>query len=168
MAKKLAVLGSLVLVALMLVTFTGMALAQPPTPTVPYRGFGIMGGVTLQQVADLLGTTPTEVAAQLREGKTLAQIAQAKGVTEQALTDAILKPFKDRLALQVKYGYLTQEQADAWLQQQQTWIKEHISTAPGAGNGWCPMLGGGWGGFGGMMGPRGMMSFGGRGMMGWQ
>jgi len=118
MSRKLGILGSVLLVTLVFVTFAGTALAQPPTPTPPGRGYGLgfLDRVTLQRAATLLGTTPADLAAQLQQGKSLAQLAQAKGVTEQALTDNILQPIKDQLALQVKYGYLTQEQADARLQ----------------------------------------------------
>ena len=163
MTKKLGALGSLALVALLLVTFTGTALAQPPTPTGPYYGLGFLDRVTLQRVANVLGTTASDVWSQLQQGKTLSQIAQAKGVSEKAVTDAILQPTRDRLALQVKYGYLTQAQADARLQYEEDRVKELISTTPGAygendyGYGWgCH--GGGWGG---------MMGYGGWGTMGW-
>ncbi len=165
MKRKLGLFGSLVFAVLLAVTFTGTALAQPPIPTAPYNGFGFLDRVTLQRVANVLGTTANDVAAQLQQGKTLAQIAQSKGVGEKALTDAILQPTRDRLALQVKYGYLTQTQVDARLQYEEARVKELISTTPGAygdygdGSGWgCH---GGWGGLGGMMG------YGGYGMMGW-
>ncbi len=97
--------------------------------------------------------------------KTLAQIAQAKGVSEKALTDAILQPSKDRLDLQVKYGYLTQAQADARLQYEEARVKDLISTSPGPygdysyGSGWSCHGGGGRGGT--------MGGFGGRGVTGW-
>ncbi|MDP2935727.1 MAG: hypothetical protein Q8O86_04465 [Dehalococcoidia bacterium] len=81
-------------------------------------------------------------------------------------SDTLLQPFKDQLALQSKYGYVTQQQADARLQYEQGRVKDLINTAPGPngnnGYGYGSCHGGGWGGFGGMMG-----SFGGRGMMGW-
>lgn len=169
MKKRLGILGGIALVALLTLTFAGTALAHPPTPNATPRGYGygvgLLDRVTLQRVADLLGITADEVADQRREGKALAEIAQAQGVAEEALTDTILAPFKDWLTLQVKYGYLTQEQADARLRFQEARVKELISTTPGPfrgrgygrGYGW----GHGWGGFGGMMG-----GFGGWRMMG--
>ncbi len=181
MLKKWGVLGSLVVVAAMLFTFAGSVLAAPPSPTPgPGSGFGFMGGVTLQRVASLLGTTTDDVAAQLRQGKTLVQIAQAKNVSEQALTATITQPMKDQLALQTKYGYLTQEQADARLLAHQDRVKAMVNATPGAqgtdgnGSGTCPGVG--LGGPGGMMGSGGMMGaggqggtgFAGRGMMGWR
>jgi len=174
MLKKVGILGGLALVALLLVTFTGSALAAPPGPN--HYGFGFLDRVTLQRVATLLGATPADLTAQLQQGKTLAALAQAKGVAEQTLADMILQPFKDRLALQVKYGYLTQEQADALLQAQQARVKDLITATPGtnAENGFGGCHGSGWGGPGGMMGTgmtgfggQGMMGTGGSGMMGW-
>ncbi len=89
MRRKLGILGGVLLVALVFVTLAGTALAQPPTPTPPRPGYGLgfLDRVTLQRAAALLGTTPAELAAQLQQGRSLAQLAQAKGVTEQALTD---------------------------------------------------------------------------------
>lgn len=171
MAKRIGILGGLALIALVLVTFTGSALAAPPSPTPgpSYYGFGFLDRVTLQRVADVLGTTANDVAAQVQQGQTLAQIAQAKGVSEKALTDAILQPIKDRLALQVKYGYLTQGQADTRLQYEEVRVKELISTTPGSygdnGYGYGGGCHGGWGGFGSMMGSA--VGYGRWGMMGW-
>lgn len=171
MVKKLGMLGGLVLVAVLLVTFAGSALAAPPDPPAGpgYTGFGFLDRVSLQRVATLLGTTPADLTAQLQQSKTLVQLAQAKGVNEQTLSDTILQPFKDRLALQVKYGYLTQEQADASLQSQQARVKELITTVPGSstGTGYGSCHDGGFGGPVGMMGGGGRTGFGGRGMMGW-
>ena len=168
MRKKIGVLGGLALVAFLLVTLAGTALAQPPAPTTQNYGFGFLDRVTLQRVANLLGTTPVEVTTQLQGGKTLAQLAQAKEVTEQALTDTILQPVKDQLALQVKYGYLTQEEADARLQYEQTRTRELINTGftSSPEDGYGPWQGRGFGGPGGMMGGFGGMMRGLGGMMG--
>ncbi len=175
MNRKLGILGVLTAVALLVVTFAGSALAAPPTPTPgpSNYGFGFLDQVTLQRVATLLGTTSDDVAGQLQQGQTLAQIAQAKNVTSQALTDTLLQPTKDQLDLQVKYGYLTQDQANTTLQNQQTRVNNLINTAVGqygnnGDNGYGPYGGGMMGGSGGMMGPGGfggmMNGFG--GMMG--
>lgn len=168
MLKKVRMLGGLGLVALLLVIFTRSAMAAPPAPGAGpgYRGFGFLDRVALQRVASLLGTTPADLTAQVQQGKTVAQIAQTKGVAEQAVVDTILQPFKDRLAIQVKYGYVTQAEADASLQAQQERVSQLIATVPGpdAGTGYGLCHGGGSGGLGGMMGPGGM--FGTGGMMG--
>jgi len=66
----------------------------------------------LDAAAQTLGMTPAELLTQLRGGQTLAQIAQAKGTTEQAVIDAALAAAKTRLNQAVTDGDLTQAQAD--------------------------------------------------------
>ncbi len=162
MSKKLGILSGLALVALLVLTFAGSALAAPPSPTPsPNYGFGFLDRATLQRVATTLGTTSEDIVAQLQKGKTLLQIAQAGNVTEQALTDTLLQPTRDQLSLQVKYGYLTQDQADARLQYEQRRINDLINVAPGSNGS------NGYGPYGGMMGSSGgMMGSGGRGGFG--
>lgn len=161
MGRKLRILGILAAVALLLVSVTGSALAAPPNPTPgpSNYGFGFLDGVTLQRVATLLGTTTDDVVGQLQQGQTLAQIAQAKNVTSQALTDTLLQSTKDQLDLQVKYGYMSQDRANATLQNEQTRVNNLINTAIGPngnngnnGYGYGPYGGGMMGGYGGMMG----------------
>ena len=67
----------------------------------------------LEAAAQKLGMTTTELLTQLRSGQTLAQIAQAKGTTEQAVIDAALAAAKTRLSQAVADGDLTQAQADS-------------------------------------------------------
>jgi len=67
----------------------------------------------LEAAARKLGMTTTELLTQLRSGQTLAQIAQAKGTTEQAVIDAALAAAKTRLSQAVADGNLTQTQADS-------------------------------------------------------
>ena len=149
---------------------SAQALAQPPAPQAGARG--MMVGVTIRQVANLLGMTPQEIVTQLREGKTLADIATSKGVGQDKLIDTILAPHADMLQLRVKYGNLTQAEADAALQRAREWVSTAI-TKPnlgrdGDGNLDCPGHEGA--GQGGMMGRGGMtgadMMGGARGMMG--
>jgi hypothetical protein len=60
-------------------------------------------------IAGALGMKPEDLAAQLKAGKSLSELAQGK---EQAVKDAVLKVVKDRLDQAVKAGKLTQAQAD--------------------------------------------------------
>jgi hypothetical protein len=48
-------------------------------------------------VADALGLEVSEVAAQLREGKTLAQIIEDNGSTAEEVVDAMLEDIRARL-----------------------------------------------------------------------
>jgi hypothetical protein len=137
-------------------------------------GRGPMMGYLTPQVASLLGLTQSDLQNQLASGKTLAELAAAKNVSQDLLTQAMLGPYTDHLAVMVKYGYLTQAQADSYAQQAkirlQTVITSRIGTSGGFGGmmrGWFDgdqsqtappsgyygpgMMGGG---FGGMMGRR--------------
>lgn len=63
--------------------------------------------------AKALGLTTTELTTQLRSGQTIAQLAQSKGTTEQAVVDAALAAAKTQLDQKVAAGTLTQAHADA-------------------------------------------------------
>ncbi len=96
-------------------------------------------------LAKQLGLTTDELTAQIQSGKTLAQIAQEKGVSTKDLAATMETAMKDGLAQAVKDGKLTQEQADLMLQHmagQYEWMITNMSAG---------MLGTGSGG--GMMGP---------------
>ena len=80
---------------------------------------GPMGGkvaglrdAMLAAAAQTLGITTDELNTQLQSGQTLAQLAQAHGTTEQAVTDAALAAAKTQLDQAVAAGTLTQAQAD--------------------------------------------------------
>lgn len=84
-------------------------------------GHGGRGGPWLDGVhqamfdaaAETLTITTDELKTQLRSGQTLAQLAQANGTTEQAVTDAALAAAKTQLDQAVTAGTLAQAQADA-------------------------------------------------------
>jgi hypothetical protein len=71
------------------------------------KGFGA--------AADYLGLTRAELRAELRDGRSLAQIATARGKKVDGLVAAIVAPAKERLAKAVAAKRLTQERADALL-----------------------------------------------------
>ncbi len=144
-------------------------------------GRGVMMGYLTPQVASLLGLTQTDLQNQLASGKTLADLADAKGVSHDILVQTMLGPYTDHLAIMVKYGYLTQAQADTYTQQAQTRLQTVITSKIGTQGGFGGMMRG-WpngspnstntapsGSYGpgyGMMGGRGMMGGGFGGMMG--
>lgn len=118
----------------------------PPTPTPGYGG-GYHGGVndpvTLSRVAELLGINADQLKQELTAGKTLAEVAKAKGVSEDAVVTTILAPRKDVLAVLVRYGYLTQEQADQIYQRLAEATKAAINRPGwGSGSGHGGMMGG--------------------------
>lgn len=99
-------------------------------------------------LADQLGTTTEDLTAQVESGKTLAQIAEEKGVAVKDLATTMENGMKAGLEQAVKDGALTQEQADLMLQHMDGQY-EWMITNMGAG-----MMGSGSD----MMGPGGMMS----------
>jgi hypothetical protein len=76
-------------------------------------------------VATYLGMTRAELRAELRSGKSLAQIAAAEGKTTAGLQAAMLAPVKAALSRAVERGRLTQARADEILAQ----ITERVATA---------------------------------------
>lgn len=136
--KRLATLfGVLALVGVISVVAVGSAFAQTETPQTPApttpaepaaprlklfgRGFGLGGSTaTFDAAATALNLTPTQLFEQLHSGKTLEEIAEAKGVDIETVQTAIeasrTQALKDKIAQAVEDGTITQEQADWMLQ----------------------------------------------------
>jgi len=191
--KRWIVVAALILV--LAAALAGTALAQSGTPSTPntscqcegtsdmmswgggMRGGDARGGRGMPEWAGMddaaekvLGMTQAEIQAQRLAGKSLAELAQAKGVSQDALIKAILDEHKVDLAKLVADGKMTQAQADAMVNRMQEQVKlmvERTGTGPmwrnqpGQGQNGAPMLPsqGGQGEFGrrgrGMMAPRG-------------
>lgn len=93
------------------------------------------GGPGLDAAASYLGLTEAELHAQLEAGKTLADVAKAKGKTVDGLVAALVSSAKTRIAADVQAGRLTQAQADAMTADLQARITEMVnSTHAGHGN----------------------------------
>lgn len=112
-----------------------------------HGGRGGMGGAGLSVVATTLGMTEDEVRDAISNGQTLAQLAEAKGSTAQALIDALVAATKTHLDEEVASGEHTQAEADAKLADATTRITDFVNNTETAG----PM-GGGMGGPGGHRG----------------
>jgi hypothetical protein len=124
---KVSVLGLLLLGALALAV-TGIAYAQDDgnDEIVKLYGFpghgkggrGLGSEVALQAAADALGMTTDELSTQLWGGKTLADLAEEKGVAledvQAAVEAAQTQAYRDSLSEAVTNGTITQENAD-WL-----------------------------------------------------
>lgn len=80
-----------------------------------HKGFGFgrghFGGLTA--AATYLGLTEAELRAQLADGKTLAQVAEAEGKPVDGLVDALVEDAEARIDQAVADGKLTEEQATA-------------------------------------------------------
>jgi len=152
-----------------------MGYTGPYTGTLPFHG-GVMGGNSgamhdtmmaaggmheqvMTAVATRLGMTYDQLITALQNGQTIAQLADAKGVSLEALQQVADTARTNALNQLVQQGVITREQSD--------WMLDRMDDLPmfglGAGNGACPGMqpnGAQPGGYGpGMMG-------GGRGMMG--
>mgnify|MGYP005845506039 CR=1 FL=1 len=125
MKRRLIAIGiTAVVVGALALTAVFTVLAQDPTPTqTPAaqgcglgRGMGFGGPLAgvRDVVTKLLGMTADEIRAERQNGKTLADIAKEKGVSEQQIIDAVVAEMKTTLDQAVKDGKLTQAQAD-WL-----------------------------------------------------
>jgi hypothetical protein len=97
----------------------------------------------------LLGMTAAEIQAARLDGKSLAELAQAKGVSKDALIQAILDEHKTDLAKLVTDGKMTQAQADAMVSRMQEQVKlmiDRTGTGPmwqnqsGQGQNSAPMM----------------------------
>lgn len=118
------------------------------------RGFGGNSGV----LTDLLGITAEELHQLRTDGKTLAEIAASKGISEDALISALLEPRKEALTAAVAAGRLTQEQANLMLQNMEANMRLQIKSSLGPRGFGCGIAAddgaiptpGGMRGFGGM------------------
>jgi hypothetical protein len=80
------------------------------------HGFALGHGL-LDDVADAFGTTPAKLFAQLRDGKSLADVAKANGKSLAEVRSTLKTTMKTRLDKAVAAGDLTRKQADAMLSQ---------------------------------------------------
>ena len=65
--------------------------------------------------ARYIGVTPKALRAELKAGKSLAQVAATHGKTASGLKDALLKPFEQRLAKAQSAGKISSSEAQARL-----------------------------------------------------
>ncbi len=66
----------------------------------------------LAAAARAIGISKEELRTAVRNGRSIAEVAQSKGVDVQKVIDAIVAEAKDRLAAKVQSGALSQARAD--------------------------------------------------------
>ncbi|OGO44049.1 MAG: hypothetical protein A2Z05_00305 [Chloroflexi bacterium RBG_16_60_22] len=172
--KKIGIIGLILLVTgLLVVVLAVPALAHPFDRDYGTNGNGIfLDSPALTRLAEALGLTPDELASRLQEGEILAQIAREQGIPEEELVEAIVSPHADQIALRVKYGYLTESQAETLLEtarERATWLLEQDLSGQSGYASWEEMqeyCGNAMGGWGGMMGGQYGSGNGWGGMMG--
>jgi transposase len=137
--KKLLIGAGVALIVLLLAGLGGAAFvfAQEPTPPIPFGwhgggrgmggfgrgGFGWAGGgqwTVFDTAAEALELTPEELFSELHAGKSLDEIAEARGVDVQTVYDAMnvarAEAEKQALPQAVEDGRITQEQADQMIE----------------------------------------------------
>jgi hypothetical protein len=98
-----------------------------------------MGGPQQSLVAvaaEKLGMTQVELVAQLRGGKTIAQVAAERKVALNTIVDAFVAPRQARMAEAVAAGRMTQAQVDTMLATMKTNVAARLNqpgTAQGGG-----------------------------------
>ncbi|MCL5026341.1 MAG: YckD family protein [Chloroflexi bacterium] len=139
--NRLAVIAISALAGVGLLAGTaGTSFAAGPTPTPPAnpprvwqggagpgfaRGFGYQ--TMHESITGLLGMSSQEIHDQRLAGKSLAQIAQSKGVDVDKLVSTILASRKQALDERVKAGVITQAQADQAYQFMQERITANVN-----------------------------------------
>ncbi|SFL37719.1 hypothetical protein SAMN03159341_105348 [Paenibacillus sp. 1_12] len=163
---------------LALMAIAGTAYAQSATTTTStdttaqhkvqgFKGGDKMkpGGFVNQELLTLLTIDEATLHTELKAGKSLAAIGEAKGVSKQQIIDLLVKQDAERLAKAVTDGKLTQAQADERKAKQLEMITKRVDQA-GVFDGKGGPGGKGFegrGGFGGPGGHGGPGGFGGPG-----
>lgn len=96
----------------------------------PAGGLGHI--VELEGAASYLGLSETEVRAELREGKSLAEIAEAEGKSVDGLVQALLVEARERLDGVVEEGRLTEAQADEIRDGLEDRVRDLVNHEPGS------------------------------------
>lgn len=107
-------------------------------------GWGMHGYSLIDAAAEVLGIERADLIAELQAGKSLAELAEERGVEPQAIVDAFLADHEERLQELVDAGRLTQEQADLMLDHMAEEIAERLNEPVLRGPGPhedCPMFG---------------------------
>jgi polyhydroxyalkanoate synthesis regulator phasin len=91
-------------------------------------GPGMFGrGVASEALTDLLGIDGEELRTQLRDGATLAEIAQAQGVDVQAVIDELVAEVTERVDNAVEDGRIDQAEADEKLAEAEARITDMVN-----------------------------------------
>jgi hypothetical protein len=86
-----------------------------------------------QELLSLLKIDSNALQTELKAGKSLADIAQEKGVQEQQVIDLLVKQSEQRNDEAVKSGKLTQDKADQMKSKEQDRIKQQVEHKGGFG-----------------------------------
>jgi cobalamin biosynthesis protein CbiD len=90
----------------------GHASAAGSTPKPNHEQRVAVRVAVLEAEADVLGMKPEELRDALRSGKTVEQLAAAKGITKDQFADRLARNLKPRLDALVKAGKITEAEED--------------------------------------------------------
>jgi len=121
----------------------GLTMAAVPALASPWnaqgvgRGLAGFGGTVINSVAKLLGMTTADLAAQRQAGKSMVDIAAAKGVDQATLVNTVVADRQAQLDAMVKAGRITQAQADQAIKVMKDSVAANLSrTTVGMGRGY--------------------------------
>ncbi len=92
------------------------------------RGLFGRGNNLLSTAADKLDMSLTDLLTELQDGKSIADIADEKGVSTQDIVDAYITELKEDLEAAVEDGNMTQKQADWMLEQAEERAVDQLSS----------------------------------------
>jgi hypothetical protein len=99
----------------------------PRGPGGPHRGFAFRGGFGLDVAAKAIGVSTESLESDLKAGKTIADVAKAKGVSVQKVVDAMVAAMREQIDSQLKAGRLTSEQAKRLEANLEQMITDHVN-----------------------------------------
>ncbi|MCU6798240.1 hypothetical protein OB236_39545 [Paenibacillus sp. WQ 127069] len=88
-----------------------------------------LGGIANQELLTLLNIDEATLHTELKAGKSLAAIGEAKGISKQQIIDLLVKQDAERLAKAVTDGKITQAQADERKAKQLEMITKRVDQA---------------------------------------
>ena len=102
---------------------------KPGGPGGPGAREAMRGG--MMGAAQALGMTPQELRQELQAGKTLAQVAQQRGISRDELKNRLQTLTKQRLDQAVQQGRMTREQADQVMARFTANLDRMLDASPG-------------------------------------
>ena len=88
---------------------------------------GGRGGCNVDDAAEAIGIDEAELQAALDDGQTIAEVAEANGVSVDAVIDAMVDAKAEHLAEKVEEGRMTQEEADEKLADTEAKITDRVN-----------------------------------------
>ncbi len=82
-------------------------------------------------IADTIGITLVELRSEVRQGNSVADVAEDNGVASSTVVDALISALEERLDSAVENGRLTEEEAADRFERRSERIAERVERVPG-------------------------------------